>query len=65
MSRPEDYPGVICRTCALSNHGRWPEGHVATFYPGKCGWCGKETTVTEPRDWRYPDYDPKKQYGDN
>jgi hypothetical protein len=53
-----EYPSGICSPCG-QKHGRVIEGHVATFYPGKCEWCGQETIVTEPRDYGYPQA-PKK-----
>lgn len=54
------YPAWICWDCG-NKHGRMPEGHCATFHKGDaCGWCGKETATTEPRDFRYPPA-PKEQ----
>lgn len=49
----KDYPAEICCDCG-EKYGRWPVGHVATFYRGTCGWCGKEAVVTEPRDFSHP-----------
>lgn len=57
------YPTWICSPCGLK-HGRWREGHLATFHePDKhdehdrCGWCGTRiSALTEPRDFGYPKY---------
>lgn len=43
-----DYPREICADCG-DKHGRLP-WRIATWYPGTCDICGKETTVSEPRD---------------
>lgn len=45
------YPTVVCDSCAKASGKTWPDGHIATFYPGICGVCGIMSTVTEPRDW--------------
>jgi Zn finger protein HypA/HybF involved in hydrogenase expression len=42
---------VICNDCG-SKYGTIDSEHVATFYPGKCSVCGKDTTVTEGRDYK-------------
>lgn len=47
------YPEWICIDCGVAH------GHIrptlATFHVGdKCGWCGRETETTEPRDFAYP-----------
>lgn len=46
------YPAEICCDCGRKHGSRVPT--FATFYYGKCGWCGIETVVTEPRDYGYP-----------
>jgi hypothetical protein len=47
-----DYPACICSRCG-SKHGKhsrpWSTWHADT-----CGWCGKYTSCTEPRDFGYP-----------
>jgi hypothetical protein len=47
-----DYPEWICNDCGRA-HGKRPEGNPygATYHMGKCGICGEEREVTEPRDW--------------
>ena len=45
-----DYPDVICLDCG-TKHGRGPVRTLSTTYPGVCGICGREATVTEPRDF--------------
>lgn len=56
------YPSWICYECAYSNGGRFPENHVATFHEGKCGWCGRNKVVTEPRDYGFPPYVKKDHH---
>lgn len=57
-----EYPAWICEECG-DRYGRWPEGHLSTWHKGdKCGWCGStDKPVTEPRDFRYPAWPPKKE----
>lgn len=33
------------------------EDNVSNFHVGICGWCQEEKNVTQPRDWRYPEYE--------
>jgi hypothetical protein len=49
------YPCQICTPCAEENKAKWPNGHVAGFWTGKCDVCEKEMAVTAMRDWRFPD----------
>lgn len=55
MTRPEarrlKYPSWICRDCGDKWGRGFPHGHCATWHPGKCGICGDECAVTEPRDY--------------
>lgn len=45
------YPDWICEPCGR-RYGKHPEGnHVATYHNGKCGVCGTQTSVSEPRDF--------------
>lgn len=46
------YPDWICNDCGRA-HGKRPEGNPygATYHMGKCGICGEDREVTEPRDW--------------
>lgn len=53
ISNARYYPSEICIACG-NKYGRCPEGHVATFHTGKCGWCGETKPVTEPRDFLFP-----------
>ena len=55
-----DYPAWICSECG-DKHGRWPEGHCATWHNGECGWCGGTRAVTEPRDYRWPKWPVRKE----
>lgn len=38
------------------NLDRVAKGGVATFHDGVCDLCGRETVVTQPRDFGHPDY---------
>jgi hypothetical protein len=49
------YPAWICSECG-GKHGKWPDGHIATFHIDICGWCNCEVSCTEPRDFGYPEY---------
>ncbi len=56
----EIYPAWICWNCG-NKIGRMAERHAATFHDGdpndasdKCGWCGSKSSLTEPRDFKYP-----------
>jgi len=41
----------ICAECATRAGGRWPEGHCATQWEGKCSVCGETKAVVARRDW--------------
>lgn len=46
------------RTC-LKKYGAEPKKaafDVSTFHKGKCDWCGKIKSVTQARDFFYPDF---------
>lgn len=49
------YPDAICHDCG-TKHGRLRLPDVSTRSMGTCGWCGRETVVTQPRDYGYPAY---------
>lgn len=51
----EPYPDWICNDCAKKLKAK-KVIKVSTFHTGKCGFCGEEKGVTEPRDWGYPGY---------
>lgn len=53
----KEYPGYICSTCAKKNGGKWPEGRIATFHNGTCGWCKEKAGVCGARNWGYPKYE--------
>lgn len=63
------YPEVlaVCTPCGITAnyltcldiYGQPPKKFqfsVSTYHEGVCGVCGKETTVTEPRDFFYPNF---------
>jgi len=58
---------TVCRECGLAanaltcilKYGEYPlkpAFSVSAWYPGTCGSCGRDTTVTEARDFFYPDF---------
>lgn len=57
----------VCQPCGvtanyltcLKKHGRPPVKKafdVSTFHNGTCDVCGEKTSVTQPRDFFYPDF---------
>ena len=56
-----DYPEWICTECAITNGGRFPRDHIATFHVGECGWCKKKASVSQPRDYRFPNHNKQKE----
>jgi hypothetical protein len=47
------YPDWICGPCGDAIGRRIP--NIATWHEGDaCGWCGRKTITTEPRDYGYP-----------
>ena len=57
MGRPKkihispNQPDWVCYDCG-KKHGSFKCG-MATWHKGKCGACGEERSVTEPRDFGY------------
>lgn len=49
MTKRKPYPAWICSDCG-EKWGRRECG-VSTWHPDTCSLCGKETMVTEPRDY--------------
>lgn len=45
-----EYPDWVCESCIKERGARIPEWHCATWHQDKCGLCGREDWVTEPRD---------------
>jgi hypothetical protein len=50
------YPGWICNFCGLA-FGK--ASGISTFHQGKCDVCGREASVTEPRDYDYLNLPPE------
>ena len=46
--------GAICSECADQAGAEWQEGHLATFWMGKCGICHVQKSVTSPSDFLWP-----------
>lgn len=44
-------PEWVCHDCATGRGARIPEGHIPTWNINKCGICGEERYVTQPRDY--------------
>ena len=57
-----DYPTFVCSDCAESAGGKFPVGHVACFHTGICPCCGCIKTLTEPRDYGYPNLKVSYEY---
>jgi len=45
----------LCSTCARKLGGAWPRGHLATITSGPCEVCRKDSAITTPGDWDWPD----------
>ncbi len=43
----------ICAPCGAQHCNGMRDGHIATWYVGRCDICADETAVTEPRDFGY------------
>lgn len=50
IKNPMDY-NLICMRCAGMLGGKMAPRHHATWSQDKCDCCGKDATVTEPRDF--------------
>lgn len=50
MDKIKVYPDWVCATCIRERGARIPEYHQPTWHMDKCGLCGIEDWVTEPRD---------------
>lgn len=57
-----DYPSYVCSDCAESAGGKFSVGHVACFHTGICPCCGCIKTLTEPRDYGYPNLKVSYEY---
>ena len=47
--------GAICRYCAEGFGCEWPANHVATYWPGVCPYCGRDTVLCGTNDYVWPD----------
>ena len=50
------YPSWVCAQCGLEA-SRGNSLACSTYHVGICDICGKETGVTQPRDFYYPDFE--------
>lgn len=68
MKKETKIVSVVCTPCGitanyltcLKKYGKPPKKFhftVSTYHDGVCDVCGQETTVTEPRDFFYPDFE--------
>ena len=49
------YPTWVCYDCGIkASKGKCFS--MSTYHKNKCGICGKIKSVTEPRDFFYPDF---------
>lgn len=51
----------VCSACAEEHGAEWPTGHQATFWVGKCGFCGFSKAVCCTSDWNWPHADKNTQ----
>ena len=51
----KEYPQWVCTDCGLAANTK--RFDVSTYHHGTCGVCGKQTAVTEPRDFYYPEFE--------
>lgn len=58
------YPSWICKECAYKL-GYPQMSMLSTYHIGSCGWCKKQTAVTQPRDYGYPPFDEKGKNGND
>lgn len=49
----ENYPQVVCHDCGSKYGKAWTR---STWHTGVCGVCKETKSVTEPRDYGYPDF---------
>lgn len=61
MSKLKKYPTWVCSDCGKAgltskSVDRYMPEEVSTFHKGICGVCGKELSVTQPRDYGYPKF---------
>ena len=70
------YPHWVCYDCGIEAYKETSKYRelgepilISTYHVGRCHVCGKEKPVTEPRDFRYPNfvgyefmYDEKKLF---
>ncbi len=60
---PYKYPDVVCYECARKAGIKRDENYiVACYYRGICDVCKEIKSVTEPRDYGYPDFEAYKKY---
>lgn len=56
------YPSWVCHECGMKARGKplrpWA---IATYHHGKCDVCQEYKDVTEPRDFGYPEFKPKRK----
>jgi len=61
MKKLKPYPAWVCIDCAKNaltqDALKKLEGSLSTFHYGMCGICEKEKSVTEPRDYGYPNFE--------
>lgn len=58
--KDNNYPSKVCSDCGLkASNGR--SFQISTFHKAICDVCGKEKSVTQPRDFFYPEFDREKE----
>ena len=49
VGAPNEHPAWVCNDCGQDHYG--VPNAISTWHTGKCGICGEERSVTEPRDF--------------
>lgn len=56
MSELKPYPSWVCYECGIKA-SKGKSYVCSTYHDGICDVCGEEKSVTEPRDFFYPDFE--------
>lgn len=55
------YPNWVCQPCGRAASGE-RQFSLSTYHDGFCNVCDSNATVTEPRDFFYPDFKGHEPY---
>lgn len=54
-----EYNSYLCDECAEKHGAVWPEGHIASYFMGKCNVCKEQKSLSCTGDWNWPDKNSK------